>query len=79
MNERVAVSARPSVLEGATALRGRTYAGLEGNELGRGERVSLANDGDDVDTRREAAHELNVKLAEAEWRKSGACQLGVEK
>lgn len=41
-----------------------TYTLLEGLELGGSKGVRLANDGDDIDAGREAAHELNVHLAE---------------
>ena len=41
-----------------------TYALLEATELARSKRISLANDRDDVDTRRQTAHELNIHLAQ---------------
>ena len=43
-----------------------TYPLLEHAELSRGHGVTLANDGDDIDEGGEAAHQLNVDLAEAE-------------
>ena len=51
--------------------RGMRFAGRKGAyplleclELTQCERVGLANDGNDIDTRGEAAHELNVHLAQ---------------
>lgn len=38
---------------------------LEAFEFRRGQAVGLADDGDDVDARRQAAHQLDVHLAQA--------------
>lgn len=39
-----------------------TYPLLEATQLTRRQRIGLANDGDHIDTRREATHELDVDL-----------------
>ena len=47
-----------------SARRNSTYPLLETAELTWRERIGLANDRDNVDTRGEAAHELNVHLTQ---------------
>lgn len=51
---------------------------LELGELRRGERVGLANDGDDVDARGEALHQFNVELAQTKHEVSNALARGVQ-
>lgn len=41
-----------------------TYTLLEGFEFTGGQRIGLANDGNHIDAGREAAHQLDVNLAE---------------
>lgn len=41
------------------------YPLLEATELARSQRISLANDGDDINARRQTAHELDIHLAQA--------------
>jgi hypothetical protein len=42
-----------------------TYPLFESTEFAGGERVGSANDGDDIDARRQTAHQLNVHLSQA--------------
>lgn len=56
---------------------GSTYALLEPSQVGRAEGVSLGDDGNQVDTRTEALHDLNIERLERVTGRSDEIQAGV--
>lgn len=54
----------------------RTHPLLKVPQLGHGQGIGLADDGDDIDARCEPSHEFDVDLSEAECSSRGESNIG---